>query len=136
MASVCGPSASLIPSATQNGARVVKSAEKVANVSSKDLARYFELEEQRASLARQSKDLGKLQEELEEKFIAWVKAHGGPEQATIRCGYKLAILVKPGSVGWKTEFMKAVEDGAKRAEELTASAPKKEVLVVEPPASE
>jgi hypothetical protein len=112
---------------------VVKSAEKVANVSSKDLARYFELEEQRASLARQSKDLGKLQEELEEKFVAWVKAHGGPEQATMRCGYKLAILVKPGSVAWKTEFMKAVEDGAKRAEELTASAPKKEVLVVEPP---
>lgn len=110
---------------------MVKSAEKVANVSSKDLARYFELEEQRASLARQSKDLGKLQDELEEKFVAWVKANGGPEQACLRCGYKLAILAKAGSVSWKTEFMKVA--GAERAEELVQSAPKKEVLVVEPP---
>ena len=96
-----------------------------------ELARYFELEAERKSLQRQAKDLEKLQAELEEKFTAYVLAEGGPERALMRCGYRLAIDSKPGSVSWKGEFLKLA--GPERAEELVQAAPSKDVLVIEPP---
>lgn len=113
---------------------MVKSAEKVANVSKKDLDEYFALEERRQSLNRQAKDLEKLQGDLEAKFEAYVRAKGGPEKSITRCGYRVAIILKNGSVAWKEAFLKLA--GPKRAEKLVQSTPKKEVLVVEPPASE
>lgn len=96
-----------------------------------ELERYFELEEQRKALQRQAKDLEKLQADLEGKFTAYVLAAGGPERALMRCGYRLAIDTKPGSVSWVKEFLAVA--GPERAEELRRAAPPKDVLVIEPP---
>ena len=97
-----------------------------------ELAEYFELEERRLSLQRQAKDLAALQEKLEENFRAYVESDGGTERALMRCGYRLAINTKPGSVRWKNEFVRVAGSGA--AEELIAAAPTMDVLVIEPPA--
>lgn len=103
----------------------------MAAPSRKELERYFELDQQRLALHRQAKDLEKLQEELEKKFLEYVREVGGPERACLRCGYKLAILRKDGSVSWVKEFLRVA--GEEEAERLRKAAPPRDVLVVEPP---
>lgn len=103
----------------------------MAAPSKAELARYFELEEQRLALNRQAKDLEKLQDELYDKFLKWVEEQGGPERVKLRCGYKLAIIKKPGSVSWVKEFLRVA--GEEEAERLRKAAPSRDVLVVEPP---
>ena len=94
-----------------------------------EIDRYFELEEERKALARQSKDLQALQDALYEKMFAAVQVKGGDERALVTCGYRLAIVQKNGTVAWKQEFVKAA--GSAAAEALIASAPKKDELLVE-----
>lgn len=104
-------------------------------VTTKDLERYYELDEQRKSLARQAKDLEALQEELKVKFEAFVRVKGGPERAyAFASGHRLSILEKRESVGWKGEFLRVA--GPEEAERLVREAPMKEVLQIEPPKKE
>jgi len=103
----------------------------MAAPSKKELEAYFRLDQQRLALNRRAKDIEKVQAALEQKFLEYVREEGGPERATTRCGYRLAIINKPGSVSWVTEFLRVA--GEKEAERLRAAAPPKEVLVVEPP---
>lgn len=106
-------------------------------VTKADLEEYFSLNEERKALNRQGQDLAKRIAKLEEKFTQHVADHGGQERSCIRCGYRLALVVKNGTVSWITEFLRmcklAKRDPEEEAEKVRAAAPKKDELVVEPP---
>src|SRR5262245_30051484 len=95
------------------------------------LERWFELEEQRLSLARQVKDVAALQEEIEKECLDHVREYGGPERVAMCCGFRLEITLHKKSVQWKPEFVKVA--GTERAEELIAAAGTREVLKIESP---
>ena len=95
-----------------------------------EIERYFKLDAERLSLARQVKDLAALQEKIEEKMIALVKAKGGKLRSVVRCGYLLSLSDKDGSVKWKDEFVRVA--GSEAAEKLIRAAPKKETFSIEP----
>jgi hypothetical protein len=95
------------------------------------LAQYFAWEEEQKAFARKASDIRKLQDEVEQEVLAFVRENGGPERCSIVCGYRLSIEVKAGRVEWKTAFMK--ELGQEKAEELLKAAGTKEEAKIEPP---
>lgn len=95
-----------------------------------EINRYFELECERLELARKAKDLAALQEKIEQRMIAAVRANGGKERTLITCGYRLAISMVRVGVKWKDEFVRAM--GEDKAEQLVEAQPKKEKFTVEP----
>lgn len=110
---------------------MTKQKDKAARPTRDELAEYFALEEERLALGRKVKDIGKLQGEIEEKVLAYVRQNGGPERTSIVCGYRLSTEFKNGRVEWKTEFMRVTSQ--EEAERISAAAPKKEVPRIEPP---
>ena len=103
----------------------------MARPTKKELDRWVELEEQRLALARQTKDIVALQEEIEAKALDHVREHGGPERVSMCCGFRLEITLARKSVQWKPEFIKVA--GMEKAEELIAAAGTREALKIEPP---
>lgn len=106
-------------------------------VTREDLEYYFALEQERLEFQRKASDVKKLQDELEKKFEAHVRANGGAEKTVITCGYKLYFALTNGKVKWEQAFLRMCEAAGRKpleeAERQRAAAPKKEVLVVEPP---
>jgi hypothetical protein len=98
----------------------------------RDLARYIRIRNQRLAAQRRARDLEQMEDELEQSFLPYMREHGGPEQVCLPHGYRLAIVTEAGRVKWKVEFEKLA--GHQLAEELIAAAPRREKLVVDPPA--
>jgi hypothetical protein len=94
-----------------------------------EIDKYFELDKERLSLQRQAKDLEALQEKIEDKMVAVVRANGGKERTVLTCGYVLAIKDANGAVKWKDEFVRVA--GSDEAEKLIAAAPKRDKFSVE-----
>lgn len=99
----------------------------MARITRATIEEYLALDAQRKALSRQSSDLKKRQDEIEEQLKAFVRDSG--ERSVKRSGFVLALTTEKGSVSWKGEFVKLA--GQERAEELIAAAPTKEGFTVE-----
>lgn len=100
-----------------------------ARLTTKEIEEYLDLEERRQALERQARQLSKQAGELERKFMAHVKEHGGAKLFVTSCGFRLGIEFKRGSVSWKDHFTKLAGNDA--AETLITSAPQRESLSVQ-----
>jgi len=104
-------------------------APKTPFITRHDIEEYLELEERRKGLNRESAQIAKQAEVIEQKLEAFVRANGGKEKSLSRSGYVLAIKTCKGSPAWKVEFVKVA--GIAASEQLIASAPTRESLTVE-----
>ncbi len=93
---------------------------KPAAVFKRDLERWEELDDQRKELARQSRDLGKEQAEIEQKVEAFVRDQAGKTRTMERSGFRLSILTVAASVSWKSLFQKTAGVAAVKQAEKDA----------------
>lgn len=93
-----------------------------------DLERYLELGERRKALSREAYELGKDEAALAADILRYVQTHGGPTRSLTKWGYRLAILVKRGTVSWKQAFIDRL--GSSVARDLEKAAPTKDLLDV------
>lgn len=88
--------------------------------SRKDLDEYVRLNELRKSLKRQSDELKKQADEIEERLLAFTLANGGKQAPLRKHGWLLGVKMASDSVQWKHEFVRI--KGEKAAEALIAAA--------------
>lgn len=100
-------------------------AAKLPRLTVANCARFLELKQERLELERQARALATEERQLAELMLIHTRAAGG----MLKKGkLKLAIEQKPGSVSWKSEFIRVA--GADAANKLIAAAPVGERLVV------
>ena len=104
----------------------------MARITKALVEKYWSLEAKRKELSRQSADLKKQVDDIEDQFLAHAREKGGKARSVVACGAVLAITEESGSIQWKKEFIAKL--GQKAADTLIAAAPKKEVLTVTPAA--
>lgn len=123
-----------LESAVRNADRELKRRERtaMARITKALVEKYWSLEAKRKELSRQSADLKKQVDDIEEAFLAHARENGGKARSVVTCGAVLAITEESGSIQWKKEFIAKL--GQKAADTLIAAAPKKEVLTVTPAA--
>lgn len=86
-------------------------------------------EERRLEFQRQASDLGKRQREIERDLMPAVLARcAGAVRRIVTCGYELAITTRPGTVSWKSEFIRVTSEAA--AALLVKNAPAKDSLEI------
>lgn len=101
----------------------------IRNIGSKDIGRLLELQRERAEIESTARRLKRQEDELAAEIMAYVADKAGKVRTLDRCGYRLSIVAKPGSVSWQSELQTLV--GAARIEELKAAAPARDKLQVE-----
>lgn len=95
-----------------------------------EIEEYLALEEKRKAANRQADDIEKQAKVLKARIEAFIVAKGGSARTVERSGYVLSIKQKAGSVAWKEEFLRVA--GQEEAARLSAAAPKRDYLSVEP----
>lgn len=93
------------------------------------IERYLELEKQQRELDRESRAIGKLKGEQAARLKEHITASEPKLKVVMTCGYRLALIEKPGTVRWKDQFVQLA--GESEAVRLQRETPPREALAVE-----
>lgn len=109
--------------------KLSKSPDPPAKCGRKEIERYLALRQERLDLESQARSNATEERELAAQIMRYAIANGGKARSLTRCGHRLSVIEKPGSVAWQSEFRKVV--GAEEVQRLKDAAPPRDVLQVE-----